>query len=212
MTQFKNVPELDSSLDWCYFDMPNNYNHFVPDYTFITNAAQLISDVVKMISMTKFNRSFATRWWFCILKKELASQLSLGIWFKKANAYFEGHARLWADWKLEIIQILEYKNIGNGTLEDKNTFIQLLIQEFPNKFCDVIIDKKANAELSSLKQKKDEDLYICYCWTKSLLKKIYDQDEITYNKRDIVTFSPLKQQLLNDTIIKFILSFKNYDL
>ena len=65
------------------------------------------------------------------------------------------------------------QNLGTAIIEDKNTFIYLLIQKFLGDFRDVIMDKKTSAELLSLTQKKDEDLYIYYYWTKGLLKGIY---------------------------------------
>lgn len=75
-----------------------------------------------------------------------------------------------------------------------------------------MIDKRASAELSNLAQKKDEDLYIYYCQTEDLLKKIHRQDRVTNNGRNIVTFSPFEEQLFNDNIIKFILGFKEFNL
>ena len=56
MTRSENVPELDSSPDWCYFDTPSsNYDHYVPDYIFMVDITQSVPTVVKMISMTKFD-------------------------------------------------------------------------------------------------------------------------------------------------------------
>ena len=59
--------------------------------------------------------------------------------------------------------------------------------------------------MTSLVQKKDENLYTYYYWTKSLLKKIHGQDQVTNNDRDIIVLSLSKQQFLQDTIMKFIL-------
>lgn len=72
----------------------------------------------------------------------------------------------------KIIRILADSNIKNATIEDKNTFVQLLIREFPGDLRDVIIDKQASAELSSLAQREDKDLY---CRTEGLLKRIHEK-------------------------------------
>ena len=111
-----------------------------------------------------------------------------------------------------MIRILADKNIGTATIQDKNIFIQLLVQEFLSDLCDAIKDEKVGAKLLSLVQKKDENLYTYYCRTKNLLKKIHGRDQVTHNGRDTVTPSSSKQQLFNDTIIRFILSIKNSDL
>ncbi len=103
-------------------------------------------------------------------------------------------------------------NIAAATVEDKNTFIQLLIQEFPGDLRDIIIDEKASAELSNLVQKEDEDLYTYYHCTEGLLKSIHRRDQVTNSGRDTVALSPVKQQLLKDTIMKFILRIRNLDL
>ena len=71
---------------------------------------------------------------------------------------------------------------------------------------------QTSVELANLAQKKDEDLYTYYCWTERLLKEIHGQDQVTNNGREAVTFSLPEQQLLKDTIMKFILDFKNFDL
>ena len=88
----------------------------------------------------------------------------------------------------------------------------MLIQEFPGDSYDIITDKKASAELSSLAQKENEDLYTYYYWTEGLLKGIYGQDQVITNGRDIIVLSPSKQQVLKDTIIKYILEIRNLDL
>lgn len=97
------------------------------------------------------------------------------------------------------------------TIQDKTTFIQLLVQKFPSNSCNTITDRKVSAKLLFLIQKKDEDLYIYYCWIEGLLKRIYKQDQITNNGRDIMTFSLFKQQLLKNIIMRFILGIKNFD-
>ena len=109
----------------------------------------------------------------------------------------------------EVIQILVDKNLGITTVEDKNTFIQLLIPEFPADSCDIIIDEKASAELILLAQKEDKDLYTYYCWIEEQLKEIHGKDQIINNGRDIIVLSLSKQQFLIDTIMKFILGIRN---
>ena len=165
-----------------------------------------------MVSMTRFDGSSAASQWLCVFKEELAGQLSPGIWLERADARLESRAASWAEQTLEVIQILAEENLGTVTVEDKNTFIQLLIQEFPGDSRDIITNEKASADLSSLAQKEDEDLYTYYCRTEGLLKGIYGQDQVTNNGRDIIVLNPSKQQLFKDTIIKFILGIRNLDL
>ena len=111
----------------------------------------------------------------------------------------------------EVIWILANENLGTATVEDKNTFIQLLIHEFPGDSYNIITDKKASAELSSLAQKENKDLYIYYCWTEDLQKGIHGQDQVTNNGKNTIVLSLSEQQFLKDTIMKFILGILNFD-
>ena len=165
-----------------------------------------------MISMTKYDGSFAASWWLCILKEKLIAQLSPKTWLERADAWLEGRAASWAERTSEVVRILAIDNIAAMTVEDKNSFIQLLIQEFPGNSCNVITDEKASAKLSNLAQKEDEDLYTYYRHTETLLKRIHGRDQVTNSDRVIVTLSPVKQQLLKDIIMKFILGIRNLDL
>lgn len=92
-----------------------------------------------------------------------------------------------------MIQILTNKNIGIAIIHDKNIFIQLLVEEFSRDLYNAGTDKKASAKLLSLRQKEDKNLYTYYCQTKSLLKGISVQDQITNNSGDTVTLSLSKQ-------------------
>ncbi len=92
--------------DWWNFDVPRN---------------------AKMISMTKFDGSFTTSQWLRILKEELAGTLSPSTWLERADARLEGRAASWAERMPEVVRILAVDNIIAATVEDKNTFIQLLI-------------------------------------------------------------------------------------
>ena len=145
--------------DWWYFD-----------------ALPVVPHTTRMVSMTKFDGSSAASRWLRVLKEELAGQLSPGTWLERADARLEGRAASWAERTPEVIRILADENLGTATVEDKNTFIQLLIQEFPGDSRDVITDEKASAELSSLAQKENEDLYTYYCRIEGLLKGIYGRD------------------------------------
>ncbi len=81
----------------------------------------------KMISMTKFDGSFAASRWLHILKEELAGPLSPSTWLERADIWLEGRAASWAEYTPEVVRILVVDNIAAATVEDKNTFIQLLI-------------------------------------------------------------------------------------
>ncbi len=177
--------------DWWNFDAPRN---------------------AKMILMTKFDGSFAASRWLRILKEELASPLSPSTWLKRADVRLKSRAALWAERMLEVIRTLAIDNIAAATIEDKNTFIQLLIQQFPGNSRDVITDEKASAELSNLAQKEDKDLYTYYRRTEGLLKGIHGRDQVTNSSKDIVALSLAEQQLLKETIMKFILGIRNLDL
>ena len=165
-----------------------------------------------MISMTKYDGSFAASRWLCILKEKLIGQLSPGTWLEQADTWHEGCAASWAERTSEVVRILVVDNIAAMTVEDKNSFIQLLIQEFPDDSCNVITDEKVSAKLSNLPWKKDENLYTYYQHTETLLKRIHGRDQVTNSGRVIVTLSPVKQQLLKDTIMKFIPGIRNLDL
>lgn len=192
MNRSANEPEIH---DWWYFDPPS-----------------LVPHVTKMVLMTKFDGSSAANRWLRVLKEELAGQLSPGTWLERADARLEGRAASWAERTPEVIRILADENIGTATIQDKNTFIQILVQEFPGDSRDAITDERASAELLSLAQKEDEDLYTYYRRTEGLLKAIHGRDQVTNNGRDTVILSPSKQQLLKDTIMRFILGIKDSDL
>ncbi len=187
MNQFANT----LAEDWWNFDLPQN---------------------AKMISMTKFHGSLAASRWLRIFKEELAGPLSPSTWLEWIDALFEGRATSWAEHTPEVVRILVLDNIVVAIVEDKNTFIRLLIQEFPGDLRDVITVKKASAELSNLTQKEDEDLYIYYRRIEGLLKGIQGRDQVTNSGRDTVALSLAEQQLLKDTIMKFILGITNLDL
>ncbi len=166
----------------------------------------------KMISMTKFDGSFAASRWLRILKEELAGPLSPRTWLERADARLESRAASWAERTPEVVRTLAVDNIAAATVEAKNTFIQLLIQEFPGDSHDIITDEKASAELSNLAQKEDEDLYTYYRRTEGLLKGIHGRDQVTNSGGDTVALSPAEQQLLKDIIMKLILGIRNLDL
>lgn len=73
-------------------------------------------------------------------------------------------------------------------------------------------DDRISAELASLVQEEYEDLYTYYRQTEKLWKEIYRRDQVTNHGRKTVILSLPEQQLLEDTIMKFILGFKNFDL
>lgn len=162
--------------------------------------------------MTKFDGISAANRWLRILKEELSSPLSPGIWLERADARQEGRAASWAERTPKVIRILGTNNIDNGTIEDKDTFVQLLVQEFLGDSRDVITNGQASAELSSLSQREGEDLYTHYRRTEGLLKGIYGRDQVANKGRDTIALSPAEQKLLKDTIMKFILGIKNLNL
>lgn len=126
-----------------------------------------------MVSMTKFDGSGAASRWLRVLEEELPDQLILCTWLKQSDACLEGQAALWAEKTPEIINILSDEGIENATAEDKNTFVQLLVQDFPGDSRNVITDGQASSELFSLSQKEGEDLYTYYLRTEGLLKGIH---------------------------------------
>lgn len=107
-----------------------------------------------MVLMTKFDGSSAASRWLRILKKELGEELSPGVWLERADARLRGRAASWAEQTPEVIQILADSNLENATSEDKNTFIKLLVQEFPSDPRNIMTDDRASAELANLAQKK----------------------------------------------------------
>ena len=88
----------------------------------------------------------------------------------------------------------------------------MLIQEFPGDSHNIITDEKVSAKLSLLAQKENEDLYTYYYRTEEQLKGIHGRDQVTNNGRDTIVQSPSEQQLLKDTLMKFILGIWNLDL
>lgn len=165
-----------------------------------------------MVLMTKFDESSTASRWLCMLKKELGEELSPDVWLARADARLCSRATSWAEQTPEVIQILVDSNIENATSEDKNTFMKLLVQEFLSDPRNIVIDDQASTEVANLAQREDKDLYTYYGRTEKLLKGIHGWDQVTINGRKTVTLSLPEQQLLKDTIIKFILGFKNSDL
>lgn len=132
MTQFENAPELNSSLDWCYFDaLFNNYGRFAPAHIFIVDAAEPISSIENIVSMTKFYGFGIAEWWLYILEKELLKQLAPTFWLKQANVWLDRRAAAWANQTPEVRQILQ-TTIKNSTIEDKDALKRPLYQEFPS--------------------------------------------------------------------------------
>ena len=76
-----------------------------------------------MILMTKYDGSFATSRWLCILKEELTGQLSSGTLLEQADGRLEGHTVSWAERTPEVVRIITVDNIAAATVEDKITII-----------------------------------------------------------------------------------------
>ncbi len=212
MTRSENAPELDSSLDWCYFDeLSNDHDRFAPDHTFIVDVAHPIPGVARIVSMTKFDGSGTAERWFCILKKELPEELTPVTWLKWANAWLDRRAAALADRTPEVKRILRI-TINNATTEDKDAFIRLLCQEFPGNQNDMVPEEQASTELSTLSQKKDEDIYTYYRRTETLLIGISGRDQVTHNGENSIILNNAKQHILKDTIAKFGFGLKISEL
>lgn len=84
-------------------------------------------------------------------------------------------------------------------IEDKNTFIQLLLQQFPGSLRDAITAKQASTVLLSLSQKEDEDLHFYYYCTEGLFKAMHGKDQVTNNGADTIIFNLAKEQFLKET-------------
>lgn len=69
---------------------------------------------------------------------------------EQVDARLEGYAASWAKQTPKVIQIFTDDNIGTIIIQDKNTFIQLLVQEFLGNLRNAITDEKISAELLSL--------------------------------------------------------------
>ena len=76
---------------------------------------QLIPNVTKFVSMTKFDGSGAVRRWLHVLDEELAGQLRPNTWLKRADARLDGRAASWAERTPEIISIFSNNAIDNET-------------------------------------------------------------------------------------------------
>lgn len=92
----------------------------------------------------------------------------------------------------KVVGIFIVENIGAATVENKNTFRYLLIQEFPSNSYNKITDEKKSMELSNLAQKEDENLYIYYQHSKNILNGIHRRDQITNSGRDTITLNSAK--------------------
>ena len=56
MTLFKNTPELNNSLNWCYFDtFFNNHNFSALDYILMVDITKSAPAIAKMLLMRKFD-------------------------------------------------------------------------------------------------------------------------------------------------------------
>lgn len=212
MSRSVDAPKrYDSSSDWCYFGPPPGRDR-LPDYIHIPDLNQLIPNVTKMVSMTKFDGTWAASRWIRVLKEELTGQLSPGTWLERADSRLEVQAASWAETTPKIIRILSINTIENATIEDKNTFIQLLLQEFPGNSRDAITDEQASTALLSLSQKEGEDLHTYYRRSEGLLKAIHGRDRVTNNSADTIILSPAEAQLLKEIVIKFIFGIRDLDL
>lgn len=86
-----------------------------------------------------------------------------------------------------MIKFLFGNTINDATTEDKNTFVRLLIQEFPGHLRDAMTDELASTELSTLSQKEDEDLHAYYRLTETSFVEISRRDRVTYDGANTVT-------------------------
>lgn len=149
----------------------------------------------KMISITKYDGSFAPFRQLRILIEELKGQLRPSTQLERANTRLKSRVASQAKRIPEIVRILAVENIGVATVEDKSIFIRLLNQEFFGNSHNIIMDKKASTEISNLIQKEDEDLYLYYCHIESLLKRIHRRDQVINFGRNTVMLSLLINNL-----------------
>lgn len=56
----------------------------------------------------------------------------------------------------------------------------------------MITEEQASIELSNLSQKKDEDLYAYYCQIKTLLIRISEKDQVTYNRENTIIWNNIE--------------------
>lgn len=63
-------------------------------------------------------------------------------------------------------------------------------------------EKQASTKLTTLSQKKDDDLYTYYYWTEILLIDIPGKDKVIHDGENIVIFIKGEQNILKDTIAK----------
>ena len=87
-----------------------------------------------------------------------------------------------------------------------------MCQEFASNQSDVMIEEQASTELTTLLQKEDEDLYIYYYRTETLLIGISRRDQVTHNGENTVILNKTEQHIFKDTIAKFGFGLKISEL
>lgn len=90
--------------------------------------------------------------------------------------------------------------------------IQLLHQEFPSDQNDIMMEEQASSELSNLSQKEDENLYVYYQRTETLLIGISGKDRVTHNKENAIILNNTEQYILKNIIAKFCFGLKSHKL
>lgn len=101
-----------------------------------------------------------------------------------------------------------YTTINNSTIEDKDTFIWLLYQEFPNDQNDLMLIEQVNIQLSMLSQKNNEDFYTYYSWIDILFIRIFWRNYITHNRENIIILNNIEQYIFKDTITNLCFDLK----
>ena len=155
--------------------------------------------------MTKFDGSKTTEQWLRVLEEELPEHFTLSTWLKRANSRLDRRTAAWTDRNSEINQILR---LISAVTNDKDVFIRLSCQKFAANQNNIIIEEYAGTELTTLSQKEDEDLYIYYRQTKTLLIEISVRNWVTYDGENTVILNKTKQHILKDTIAKFVFELK----
>lgn len=82
-------------------------------------------------------------------------------------------------------------------------FIRILCQEFVSNQSDVMTENQASTKLSTLSQKKDEDLYTYYYQTKTLFIKTARKNRVTHDGENTITLNRAEQHIPRDKIINF---------
>ena len=160
--------------------------------------AEAYPTYIRYLSMTKFDGSGSVKRWLRTLKEELGKEITPGDWLEAVDARLEKDAARWASRTHEVRLLLLDETIEIAIEQEKQRFIELLKEEYPENERNTQSESEASTEIKVLKQQPNESLSEYYKRTLNILLTLGGKDLPAPERH--TSLSRLELHTLEDTI------------